>query len=641
MMRQVLSCCLLFCAVFAAWPAAAQPLALSMEAIEHPSFSARQIALRLNGLSGGSAELEVGRLALAGHVFKHVHLRCGEFRWSPQRIECRHGELRPATAPALPLSFSYVPQQQRLEIDIGESGLASVAVLFPELVAWHPGGRFAARLSLDAAHADLALQLRGAAFADTEGKYAGEKIEATLDAKFAKQASGWNWQASINWPHGEAYVAPLYRAGGMRFAGAGKIRSDLWSVEKGELTLDGVGSASGTLQWQPAVGKLLGKLRSARVESGALELDALVKQFVQPFLDQQAGAKLTASGKARISIALDDKGIERADVAIVAGSIAGGTFALQGIDAKIPWRRETETHALFHAAGGRFGNLPLGVIDLPLVMRGFDVSLPRTEIPLLDGQILLEDFHAARSKGEGGKDAWQWQLSGALHPISMPLLTQALGLPKMDGILSALIPSIRYADQTLALDGTLMISLFDGYMSASGLKVVEPFGVLPRVQANVEARHLDLGMLTHTFSFGDITGYIDADVKGLEMSGMRPLAFDTHIQSSSGDYRKRISQRAVQNISSLGGAGAGAAIQRSFLHFFDTFGYDKIGVSCRLVNEVCEMGGVEAAAQGYVLIKGGGLPSLNVIGYNRRVHWDLLVSRLQAVIDGNSKIEIR
>jgi hypothetical protein len=93
----------------------------------------------------------------------------------------------------------------------------------------------------------------------------------------------------------------------------------------------------------------------------------------------------------------------------------------------------------------------------------------------------------------------------------------------------------------------------------------------------------------------------------------------------------------VQNISSIGGAGAGAAIQRSFLGFFETFGYDKIGLSCKLRNGICEMGGAENAAGGFTLIKGGGLPSVNVVGYNRFVGWQELLDRIQAVIDGNSR----
>lgn len=631
--RRLLSC-LPLAAAFVSSPAGAQPIALTLDAIEHPAFSARQISLQLNSLSGGSADLDIGRLAAAGRVLTHVRLHCGEFRWSPQRVECRHGELHPAGVTALPMEFVYAPPQRRLELSLGDGDIATLAALLPELAAWHPGGRVTASIKLDATHADVAVQLREAAFADSAGKIAAEKIAVTLEATLQRQGRAWNWQAKLDWPQGEAYFAPLYRKGGMHLVAAGRYAPELLKVERAELNIDDIGTLNGTLQWQPGSGKL----RAANIDSGSLDLATLVPQFVQPFIDLQAGKKLQVSGKARIGLTLDDKGIARADIDIDDAGIAAGDASLKGIQTKIPWRRETATQASIRFAGGNFGSLPLGAVDLSLAMHGFDFSLPRAEIPLLDGMILFEDFHAVRNA-----DKWQWKLAGALYPISMPLLTKALGLPQMDGILSASIPNIHYANETLELEGALIVSVFDGYLSATDLKVFAPFGPTPRVHADIEARHLDLGMLTHTFSFGDITGYVDADVKGLEMSGKQPLAFDAQVLSGSGDYPKRISQRAVQNISSLGGAGAGAAIQRSFLHFFDTFGYEQIGLSCRLVNDICLMGGIPAenTESGYTLIKGGGIPALNVIGYNRRVHWEELVSRVQAVIAGNSKIEIR
>jgi hypothetical protein len=91
----------------------------------------------------------------------------------------------------------------------------------------------------------------------------------------------------------------------------------------------------------------------------------------------------------------------------------------------------------------------------------------------------------------------------------------------------------------------------------------------------------------------------------------------------------------VQNISALGGAGAAAAIQRSFLGFFETFGYSALGWSCKLEFGVCEMGGIENVPQGYLIVKGGGIPAVTVLGYNRRVGWRELLSRLKRVTEGN------
>jgi len=178
-------------------------------------------------------------------------------------------------------------------------------------------------------------------------------------------------------------------------------------------------------------------------------------------------------------------------------------------------------------------------------------------------------------------------------------------------------------------------------MNGRNIVFLEPFGRAPRFLGDFTARNLDLDLLTSTFSFGRMQGRIDADVKELELADWKPVTFDVAVRSSPGDYRKRISQQAVQNISALGGGGASAAIQRSFLRVFEEFGYDKLGLSCRLNNGICAMGGVEDAPQGYVIVKGGGIPSLTVLGYNRNVSWETLLARVQGIIAGNVKPTIQ
>src|SRR5690606_17301393 len=166
------------------------------------------------------------------------------------------------------------------------------------------------------------------------------------------------------------------------------------------------------------------------------------------------------------------------------------------------------------------------------------------------------------------------------------------GLPEMAGVLSAALPGLRVSPGEVVLDGTLVVSVFDGYLRVSELRVLEPFGVASHLYADVDARHIDLAQLTDTFSFGGMSGYVDASVSGLELVRWRPVRFDARVASSPGRYPRRISQRAVQNISALGGAGAVAAIQRGVLSFFDSFGYREIGLSCVLADGVCLMGGL-------------------------------------------------
>ena len=82
-----------------------------------------------------------------------------------------------------------------------------------------------------------------------------------------------------------------------------------------------------------------------------------------------------------------------------------------------------------------------------------------------------------------------------------------------------------------------------------------------------------------------------------------------------------------------------AALSSGFLRFFDDFNYDRLGISCRLENDVCAMDGVAPAPNGgYYLVKGKGLPRIDVIGSSRRVDWPRLVQQLIAATESEGPV---
>ena len=50
------------------------------------------------------------------------------------------------------------------------------------------------------------------------------------------------------------------------------------------------------------------------------------------------------------------------------------------------------------------------------------------------------------------------------------------------------------------------------------------------------------------------------------------------------------------------------------------------------------MDGVEKSAQGYVIVKGSGIPAITVLGYNRSVSWNELLERVQRITAGNKPV---
>ncbi|MBA3903882.1 MAG: hypothetical protein C0522_09455 [Rhodocyclaceae bacterium] len=645
-----------------ALPVQAQSLALSLDAVTHPLFAAGGLRLTLASPSGGATDIEIGRLQFAGQVLERIRLHCDNLRWSPELIECPRGELVTAGSAAqrLPLRFSYAPRSQTLDIAIepaqgerwqfrvrgsgkrreAEAMLVNARIeratgWLPLLAAYSPKGQVSGRLSWRGALAVADLRANGLSFGDAAGAHAGDRIAATVALRGEETADGWNWQAEIGIDDGEIFWQPFYLAqGGHRLSASGSARGAAVSVARGELGLVGIGKILFSGEWD----RHKGMLSAARFDTGDIDLASAGPVVLKPLLEQAAVPPFRFGGTVQASGVLREGQLAALDLKLSRLSVEeeGGRYALRGVDARIPWRSDSRTEARLTAEGGSFGRLPLGPFSLALGMEGMEFFLPRAEIPLLDGKLIAEQVAVSR-----GQRDWRWSLGLALEPVSMERLTGVLGLPRMAGTLSAFIPRISHARSTVEMEGALIIQVFDGYVSVTNLKLIEPFGRVPRLYADLEVRHFDLGMLTETYSFGSITGYIDGDVKGLELARWRPQRFEARVFSSPGDYRKRISQRAVQNISSLGGAGAGAAIQRSFLRFFDQFGYDRLGLSCVLAEGVCEMGGVAEAPNGYVIVKGGGIPAINVIGYNRHVDWDELVSRILRVIEGNTKLIIQ
>ena len=187
-----------------------------------------------------------------------------------------------------------------------------------------------------------------------------------------------------------------------------------------------------------------------------------------------------------------------------------------------------------------------------------------------------------------------------------------------------------------ALGGILLVQAFDGDITLRNLRISDPLGLVPRLWADARIEHLDLKTLTRAFSFGRIEGRLQGRVDGLYMEAWQLVAFDAHFETPpDDDSRHRISQRAVENISDLGGAGISGALSRSFLRGFKEFGYKRLGISCRLHQGICEMGGVAPAGDGYYLVEGAGIPRIDIVGFNRRTDWQRLLSQLRQMVSGD------
>jgi hypothetical protein len=651
-------------------------LSLQVDDVVNPAFALQGMAVEFDAGSG-AALFSVALARVGERQLRDVRLRCGRAALSFDGFTCHRADLRVAgqVAPAkfnLEMDFRTgrtrlavaLDQRGRIDLLLDDDGsvraelveLSAAALqpllemLFPEIAraaaGFSPVGRASGELEwLQAGEAasSVALRLRmaDAGFSSADGLQAAEgiAIELSVDARQAEDA--WEWAARLDWQQGAVYLHPLYLEAGLKLAAQGRFDGERIRIEQADVELEGVRR----LQARAVVDLDSPGDTSLSLDIEQADLAVIGPRWIAPLLAPASAERLRFSGFMSGALRLRQRRLQAVDAVFddaglgFAGAVDGAGMALGPVAGRVSWDEGERTHARLEVAGGRWEKLTLGAFVVDAELTGDRVRFAPTTVPVLDGALVLDELSLLR-------DAAGWHGSGSvvIEPVSMSALTAALELPPMSGVLSASLPGLRVSPGEIAFDGALVISVFDGYLQATDMRLREPFGVASHLSADIEARHIDLAQLTETFSFGSMTGFVDADVRGLELARWRPVGFDARIASSPGDYRRRISQRAVENISALGGAGAVAAIQRSLLRLFDSFGYREIGLHCELAGGVCAMDGIGGTARadgGFVIVRGGGVPALDVIGYNRRVDWDELLDRLQRVIADNVSPELR
>ena len=102
--------------------------------------------------------------------------------------------------------------------------------------------------------------------------------------------------------------------------------------------------------------------------------------------------------------------------------------------------------------------------------------------------------------------------------------------------------------------------------------------------------------------------------------------------------KRRISQRAVNNLTSLG-TGVSAGLSGTALRMFKDFAYDRIALEVDLTGNMASLDGIPYKDGGYYIVKGAGLPRIDVIGRTRKIAWKELVSRIQDARFGDMVIE--
>ena len=488
------------------------------------------------------------------------------------------------------------------------------------------------------AHADFTLRDLG--YDSADGTIAAAGVEAKGTLRLAGTMNAPEIALTAAFEHGELLYGPFYvklPAAPVHAALDAALGGGRWRVAKIEWNDPGVLEIAGSADVATS-----GVLSAIDLDVQRAALAPALDRYARSWLASKGYPAFAASGEISGALAYGADGLRqlRLEARNVDLDDGAGRFRIAGLDGGIDWGDgESAPGTTLGWNAIELFRIPLDAARLSLATRDDAIALAApASIGVLGGALKLEKLSYEPRSPRGERYAGSFAIAG----IDMARLCTALGWPRFGGNFSGGIPEIELAGDTIALHGGLDLWVFDGHLGVSGLTLERPFGVAPSLHADIHFESFDLEQLTSAFSFGGMSGRLDGTIEGLRLVDWSPVAFDAALRADGGG---RMSYKAVDDLTALGGGGGlSSSLQTMALKIFDTFGYRRLGIRCKLAAEVCAMGGIEpagaadSAADSYTIVEGSGLPRIDIIGHRRRVAWPTLVERLIEATEGQGPV---
>lgn len=650
-------------------------LSIEIQQLQNKNWQLHNISLSLAGLQNSSQQLSllISKLSLQKPFsdIQIVDIRCNKFSWQDNIIDCEQGSAliksKKFHSPRFSFSFSLTEQQSWFSIKNLKLANGSLSIYAKEKGSYWILSIKTKALSLKAIQAYIAKDKRiidqiDKGLVNANIKVTGNNqhastysIEAlgkqiTLQAKQGKVATDsvdiqwdlqaklikgqWQWNSHTQLNQGELYLEPVYLKINDK---ALTVHASGKKIQNGAIQLQKINyihpdvfdiKAEGLMINEP-----LFKLEHINISSEINDLDRFSKQYIFPFIEQTAFDGFNLKGQ--INLTAKVKQSKLTDVSININKLnlsdEHKRFGVKDAVASINW----SNNPLFVEASNmswlelKIRAIPINASHLKFLFKNKQLSLlEAVSIPLLDGNINIKAFKW-QNMTEGEPKVY---FNGDIQQLSLEKLSYALDWTPLSGKISGNIPGVNYENKTLTLKGELKAKLFGGTVKINNLTSSGLFTDFSKFSMDMQIENLDLYLLTKKFKMGMMEGRVSGFVNKLYLENWQPISFYAWLGTPENDNsRHRVSQKAVENIASIGGGGAADIISKGFLSFFDTFHYDRLGFGCYLYQGVCQLMGVEAAEQGYYLVKGGGLPRIDIKGYNTRLDWNVLMQRLSRI----------
>jgi hypothetical protein len=206
---------------------------------------------------------------------------------------------------------------------------------------------------------------------------------------------------------------------------------------------------------------------------------------------------------------------------------------------------------------------------------------------------------------------------------------------KLTGKVEADFPGLDIGADRIAIAGRGEARVFGGTIVLRDLAVANPFASGRSISLDVDLVDLDLKKLTDEVPFGEVTGIVQGEIRGLVFTYGQPETFSLRIESVP---RKGVPQtfslKAVDNLTVISsGQTASGGTSSFWMKFIRGFRYEKLGIVSTLRNDSFTLNGTIHEGGIEYLVKKPSLFGISVVNREpgKKISFKEMTGRLKRV----------
>ncbi len=492
------------------------------------------------------------------------------------------------------------------------------------------------------------ISLAGVKFNDPSFTIAGDGLDPVVKLEgTGSPAKGISFSGSLDLSRGESLWKSIYIAWAkhpLKLTAAGRFDTASGAIEglAARILLAEVGSIdiTGTAKLPPLPAFDL-------ATESRLSLGPLYSLYGQAGVSEAARMKLEGALGATLAVRKTGAALSVGGRVKLAGMSVERPLAktfLLGVSADVPVLYESGAAAssASEAPLPESGHIRIDEFRSPfLTLKPVDVSV-RAGANALAIEPLVLDLFGGRL--ELGQTIFRLDpASGAFHGVGSLVLRDIdiskfpVQSPefKLTGKFQADFTRLDIGADKIAIAGRGEASVFGGQIILRDLAVSEPFTAGRSISLDIDLVDLDMKKLTNEVPFGEVTGIVSGEIRGLVISYGQPESFSFRIESVP---RKGVPQtfslKAVDNLTVLStGQQASGGTSSFWMRLMRGFRYQKLGIVSTLHNDTFTLNGTIHEGGTEYLVKKPALFGISVVNRDpdKSISFKEMTSRLKRV----------